>query len=99
MKMPRFINRIVVLAFSMLLACSGTGFAQTPPECDCYTLYPDVFSEDYLDCEANGCTGVSVPVSGNVWVLALAGFVFAFVKFGGHTRLAGYYYSKMERQE
>jgi hypothetical protein len=70
---------------------------QGTPDCDCSNLY-DVGTAEWLDCEANGCTGVDVPVSGNIWLLALAGFVFAFVKFGGHTKLAGYYYSKLEKQ-
>lgn len=98
--MTRFKKASILLFFTFVLCVlsSARVGAQSAPECDCSDIW-DVGTPEWLDCEANGCTGVDVPVSGNVWLLALAGFVFAFVKFGGHTKLAGYYYSKMEKQE
>lgn len=73
--------------------------AESAPSCpECAEFDPN--SSDYEVCVAlHDCgDGTDVPVNGNLWVLALAGFVFAFVKFGGHTKLAGYYYGKTEKQ-
>jgi hypothetical protein len=89
----------IFLFFTIFLSCAITTpvMCQGTPDCDCSDIY-DVGTPEWLDCEANGCTGVDIPVSGNIWLLAMAGVVFAFVKFGGHTKLAGYYYSKLEKQ-
>jgi hypothetical protein len=90
----------IFLFFTFMLSCAimTPVTSQGTPDCDCSDIF-DVGTPEWLDCEANGCTGVDIPVSGNVWLLAIAGFVFAFVKFGGHTKLLGYYYSKFEKQE
>ena len=98
--MTRFKKASLLILFTMFICSVNSTMvvAQSTPACDCETLHPDL-GEAYFTCISDGCTGVNVPVSGNIWVLALAGFVFAFVKFGGHTRLAGYYYTKIDKQE
>ena len=91
--------RAIVLAMFLVSAASTAVLSDAPgcPECENIDPTDDVAYEACV--VLNGCSDqVDVPVSGNVWVLALAGFVFAFVKFGGHTKLAGYYYSKLEKQ-
>ena len=94
------LKKASIFLFLMIVMSSvgsvGVNAQGGTPDCECDDVW-DVGTPEFLDCEANGCTGVDVPVSGNVWLLALAGFVFAFVKFGAHTKLAGYYYGN--RQE
>ena len=99
----RFLNssiRVIILLLFVVVASNTVSLAGSPgcPECD----YVDPNDEAaYEACVVlQGCAeGTDVPVTGNIWVLALAGFVFAFVKFGGHTKLAGYYYSNMDKQQ
>lgn len=90
-----------VLLFSMVVFLGSVSVTNADaPSCpECAEFDPN--STDYEVCVVvNDCSdGVDVPVNGNLWVLAMAGFVFAFVKFGGHTKLAGYYYSRFEKRD
>ena len=98
----RFINfsvRVLLLSFCIVVISNTIIVAGAPGCPECAGIDPNDDTAYELCVALNDCSdGVDIPVNGNMWVLALAGFVFAFVKFGGHTKLAGYYYSK-EKQE
>ncbi len=99
MKFLRISYRVLILSFLVVMISNSKVKSDTPscPECE------HVDPTDEIAYEAcvvlNGCSDqVDVPVTGNIWLLAMAGFVLAFVKFGGHTKLASYYFSKLEKQ-
>ena len=91
--------RRLLLLVAIVLGSLSLTFAEDAPGCEECQIFEPGSDAEAACVEANNCSdGTDVPVNGNLWVLALAGFVFAFVKFGGHTKVAGYYYSK-EKQE
>ena len=60
----------VLLIMLLMLGLTIQGYAAGEPSCGCDLLDP--FSAAYDDC-VSSCTGVDVPVNGNVWILLLAG--------------------------
>lgn len=89
------------MSLMLVVLSNSKTVAESAPGCpECADVDPNDDGAYSLCVAQNGCDdGTDVPVNGNLWVLALAGFVFAFVKFGGHAKLAGYYYGKTERQD
>jgi len=80
-----------VLCVWLSVLCLSTGYVRaTAPSCDCDLYDPNdpLEVDNYFDCLADDCGGTDVPVSGNVWGLAVAGLVLALVKYGAHRRLA-----------
>ena len=100
----RFLNssfRVIILSLFVVVISNTVISAGTPGDCpECNYVDPNDEAAYEACVVLQGCSeGTDIPVTGNIWVLALAGFVFAFVKFGGHSKLAGYYYSKMDKQQ
>ena len=60
----------VLLVMLLMLGLTIQGYAAGEPSCGCDLLDP--FSAAYDDC-VSSCSGVDVPVNGNVWILLLAG--------------------------
>ena len=60
----------VLVVMLLMLGLTIQGYAAGEPSCGCDLLDP--FSAAYDDC-VSSCTGVDVPVNGNVWILLLAG--------------------------